>query len=346
MNYSLPIITAALVVAGFVSLAAPQTAKAPAVGVPGQALVAEAARRLAELPAVAAKLRQRATLFDQYLVGSGTYEQMRCEGRTLVRLEMRSDVWDGHGGDLRVPGAGRLTSLQLISDGITLWIRRDEEGQKTVSYVNLRRVQEALRAASDTRAAFESPPPLALVGLPLLLQGLADNFVFGEAAPGMLANVPVWIVRGQWKPEKLAVQAAPPGTSRLSDGSLTGEGPNSHVPDTVTLALGRDAFIPLFPYRIEYGRHAGERGHSASASRAHAADSTRDRKRVMFPFARRSEGAIWPLVTIELFEVRRSGAMDERRFTYPLGDQEVEDRTEAYLKRLGLGNGTGSRRLR
>ena len=163
-----------------------------AAEISGQQLVAEAASRLALQPAVAAKIRQRGLLMGQELVGSGAYQQVLSEGRTRIRLELRLQVDE------------RQTTLLQISDGVVLWIRRDDDAQRAVGYVNLRLVREAASRAGVDQVGSLSPESLAIGGLSQLLQGLERNFDFGPPVEESLVNVPVWTVRGRWKKERLA----------------------------------------------------------------------------------------------------------------------------------------------
>jgi hypothetical protein len=292
------------VVAAFAMLATTQAFSEKAVTSTGQALVEEAALQLARHPSLEAKIRQRVNLFGQQLAGSGSYQQVRANGATLIRLELKTQL------------AGQLTGLQQISDGVTLWIRRDKGGEKSTGYVNLRRIGEAV---CDTSSAHFPADALAIGGLQQLLKSLASNFDFGEATADSIGNVPVWVIHGRWKPEELA-GLLPEGTNAILNGpeSSSVELP-SHLPDRVTLTLGRDDFIPLFPYRIEYARRADESraGGIALGQGAGHADAE-------------------PIVTMELFEVRRSLDLDPRLFVHKLGDQHVEDLTPVYMKRFGL----------
>ena len=76
-------------------------------------------------------------------------------------------------------------------------------------------------------------------------------------------------------------------------------------PVQVVLTLGRDNILPLFPYRVEYQRT-------------------------------NKSGVLEPLMTMELYEVRRRNDLDPRSFEYNPGDQEVEDITRPFLLRLGI----------
>ena len=128
------------------------------------------------------------------------------------------------------------------------------------------------------------------------------------------------VLRGRWKPE-MRIPFLPDQRESI----LAGEPPRldllpTHVPDTVSVVLGRDEFIPLFPYRIEYGRCVAQQPIRTDRRESGVA----------------REPVFRPLVTMELFEVQRSLDLDPRLFIYKLGDQHVEDWTERFKRRLSV----------
>jgi len=307
MKYSLPNLTLGLALWALSQLASPHV-WGQAAEISGQQLVAEAASRLALQPAVAARIRQRAVLLGQELVGSGAYQQVLVEGRTRIRLELKLQVDE------------RLTTLLQINDGVVLWIRRDDDAQRTVDYVNLRLVREAARRSSTTPLGPVSPESLAIGGLSQLLQGLDRNFDFGPPVEESLHNVPVWTVRGRWKKERLAALLPDRKEQILAGAAIPPDLLPTHLPEHVTVMLGRDDFIPLFPYRIEYGRRDSPHTSSA-AERGRAGEGARSER--------------W-MVVMELFNVRRQWEIDPRAFEYHRGSEHVENKTDFYLQRLGL----------
>lgn len=304
MKYNLPSLTLSLVLGSWAVLAAAETPPSASTPASGQTLVAEAAQRLAAQPAIAAKIRQRAQLFGQELVGSGSYQQLRSRGRLLIRLELRLQVDE------------QLTTLQQINDGVILWIRHDQGREKSVDYVNLQRVRDAAKKAAYPQALSVSET-LAIGGLPQLLQQLDRNFAFDTAREAELSGVPVWIVQGQWKKEKLAALLPEQKQAILSGKPIPRDALPPHIPDSVSVVLGRDDFVPLFPYRLEYTRT--ESTTEAPGSRAGG------RREVT-----RS------IVSMELFEVRKQWEVDPNAFVYPLGDQRIDNLTDVYIRRLGV----------
>ncbi len=278
---------------------------AAAPGPDGQQLMAQAARELFQQPALEAKIRQRIDLFGHQLVGSGSYQQLGDGPEKLLRLELKLQV------------GNQITSLQQVSDGRFLWIRRDLPGQTSLSRIDLKQVRDAIRASGQTPAPDPGGNWMALGGLPRLLQGLNENFLFNSPPRAdQVGQVPVWVLRGQWRAERLAA----PLPNQRAD-ILAGRPPRleelpPRLPDSVMITLGRDDVLPLFPYRIEYLRQDGAGQGSGAGPPGIASPRS--------------------LVTMELFEVRRRADLDPRQFDYKPGDQEVADHTESYLKSLGL----------
>ena len=195
--------------------------------------------------------------------------------------------------------------------------------------MDLRRIREAARDAQQPPFVNNATVWMALGGLPKLLHSLDANFQFGEPSPDKIGPLPVWVLVGAWKTEKL-VQLLPDQRADI----LAGKPPQlerlpAHLPDSVVVVLGRDDLIPLFPYRISYRRQAGIEATDADP---------RDVATI------RDNDAASSILTVELFEVRGGVALDPRQFNYQAGEQEVADQTDLFLQRLGLSS--ASRRAR
>jgi hypothetical protein len=288
------------VLVALVALLHPPEVRSQADADSGQELLRQAARNLAQQPSLEAKIRQRVAIFGQYLVGSGSYRQLTIGQSKRLRLEMKLHV-----------AADQTTSLLQVSDGRTLWIKQDAGDQQSLAYVNLRRVRAAI--AEDALLASQADG-IGVGGLDFLLRGLDEAFEFDTPQPQMMGDVPVWELHGRWRAEKLRdwipkeQGGAAEQLEQLPD----------HLPHTVVVTLGRDEFFPLFPYRVEYRRHA-------SASPTAPSSPTRQ-----------PDSAI---VTIELYEVRNYRVDDPRHFEFHLNDQPVVDVTDEYLARLRVGEG-------
>jgi hypothetical protein len=270
----------------------------------GQQLVADAARRLDNETSIAAELRYRAHAFGHQVLGTGSYLQSGAGAGRRLRLELRMQVGE------------KPATLQEIRGPDDYWIRKDvPPGEPLLRRVDLLQLRRALRG--DQPVADDVLPRgawIMLGGLPRLLATLEQSFDFAapradevplSGASGEQKSLPIWIVDGQWKPARLA---------GLTGGSQQSGHLPEQMPDRVEIVLDRtDKVLPLFPYRISYWR-------------------TPERKKSDSSAPQRQE-----LLTLELFNVRRVGAIDPREFQYSPGDQEVLDLTTAYIQYLGGG---------
>lgn len=263
----------------------------------GGKLVDQAARQLLALPGIQAKTRQRVNVYGQHLVGSGDYLQWVQGPQLLLRLDLKLQIGQ------------QVTSLQQISDGQILWIRTDLPHRKSLARVNLQRVR-------SVASQLPTPPSptywMALGGMPKLLARLSEQFVFEPAQPKVIGHLPVWKIDGHWKPDILAQLMPDDGdTFRPEDREPLLKLPEP-LPHGVTLILGRDRVIPLFPYSISYFRYQPRDEEQADAT----------------PLPR------VPIATLELFEVRLRPDLSPEDFDYRPGSQEVQDQTSQFIARL------------
>jgi hypothetical protein len=214
--------------------------------------------------------------------------------------------------------------VQEIRGTDAYWVKRDVPPlPPSLGMVELGKLRRA--AAQAAPAGTDVLPQgdwIMLGGLARLLTALDANFVFNQpradelrftATDGKsLATLPIWMVSGQWKPEKLAalVEREPGKIGALPE----------QLPDRVELVLGRtDDVLPLFPYRITYWR-------TPAPPKNAAKDAS--------PLPPRE------LLTLELFNVARKN-IDPREFQYQPGDQDVQNLTQHYVERY-----TGDTKLR
>jgi len=269
----------------------------------GQQLVAESARCVASEPAISAELRYKIDAFGHALVGTGSYLQFGSGAEKLLRLELRMQVGE------------RPAVVQEIRGAESYWVRRDvPPAPPSLGVVDLRKLRKALTQSGESAASDVLPQGqwIMLGGLARLISSLEQNFAFAapraeelrfNSADGKsMVRLPIWIVGGQWKPEKLAALVGrEPGKS----GALP-----EQLPDRVELVLGRtDDVLRLFPYRITYW-------HTPAAK-------AEDKERA---------GEPRELLSLELFNVSRK-PIDLREFDYQPGDQEVQNLTQFYVQR-------------
>jgi hypothetical protein len=276
--------------------------------------VAQAAKNVDAERGVKANMRYRVEAFGHQLTGSGTYLQRRSGAKKFLRLELKTQVGD------------QVATVQEICGEEYYWIRRQVPHAATsLGRVNLSQLHRALADADGHLPAGPGQTWIMLGGLPKLLEGLHQNFDFETATASELEfalpenhvdRLPVWIVRGTWKPAQLQ--------ALLKKKGATGGQLPEQIPERVELILGRsDKIFPLFPYRITYLRRENQT--PATADRAGQG-----------PASSPPAGKLIPLITLELFDVAYpQEEFDPLRFEYNHGDQEVDDLTLAFINKLG-----------
>ena len=281
---------------------AAQTAAAPTTTVPenqlsGKELMQDAARRTAGQSTVSARIRLRANLLGQPLIGSGTYAQLRSSRGLLLRLELAVQMGD------------QQTSVKQVCDDRHLWIHRRWGEVDSLSRVDLRRVEQAAQATPEPLRADVMSSLLATGGLPKLLSQLLANFDFDAAPPRarMVGDTAVWTVVGTWQPDALR-QLLPDSQKWVPKGESGLHQLPPHVPHRVVVTCGQDN---LFPYRVEFNRVNEER-----RSAGQPGDHT--------------------IMTVELLEVELGKELDPRQFNYNPGNAKVADQTDLFIQSLGL----------
>ena len=264
-----------------------------------QRLVANAAAAIGRMPSVSAKIRQRVDLFGHQLVGSGSYLQLGTGAEMLLRLELKIQT-------------DHVTSLQQICDGRFFWLRRDLIDKISLSRIDLRRVRQAIKQSRGSLQPSSATGWMALGGLPKLMESLDANFRFNEVRASQLRGLPVWVVRGRWKPEKLANLLPDQKDAILAGNRIEIDRSPAHLPTLVTVVVGQE---DLFPYRITYERPVIRADRDSRAG---------------------PDGETKPIVTMELFEVRVGAPIDPLQFVYQPGDLEVADHTKRYLRSIGI----------
>ncbi len=262
--------------------------------VSGQELVAQAAQRLLLAPGLEAKTRQSVHVFDQKLIGSGEYCQLTQGPKLFLKLDLKLQVGD------------QARTLRQISDGDSLWEVRGQGDLQTFSHVNLGRLREV---AGNTQPLVSPSFWMAIGGIPRLLANLNESFVFQAAVPAAIGEHPVWRVEGEWKPAMLARMLPHQKEAILAGGKARLQELPEQVPHGVTIILGRDQIIPLFPYSFSFYRNIVVDPQTGQVVRQ-------------------------PIVTWELFEVRIRPDLRPSDFDFRPADQEFQERTEHYVARL------------
>ncbi len=273
---------------------------APGPTLPPQAILQSAVKTLESRRSVAAKIRFEGNLFGKHLVGWGNYLEWQRSPNRLTRLELRSQV------------GSHTSSLVEVCDGAYLWRCRKLSGRVKLSRIDVEQANRGLgKATATTRQGGMGMLP-GLGGLPRLLRGLDANFEFATAEAGRWGTLPVWRIRGRWRPD--AIAQILPGQKEAIE---KGQAPDlsklpKHLPDEVVLLLGMEPH-DRFLYRIEYRRTIPEAVANAAAEPGKT------------------------LTTMQLYDVVLDGPIDTDRFTYqPPDDLEFTDETQRFLESLGV----------
>jgi hypothetical protein len=258
-----------------------------------------------QLQSVQARIRYRANLFGQQIIGAGLYLQQGHGDNQQFRLELKTAVGQ------------QLSTFQQVCDGKYLWQYRDtfnkpnpdksaDAQRPTITRVDLLKVRQSLEDGQPKHRV-EPIGQLALGGLPKLLDGLQHSFRFTRVEAGQLDTLPAWIAVGSWRAEALA-----PISKELAD-QVAHEKPLNlkvlppQLPEQVWLYVGQDDF---FPYRIEFRRRADAKGRGAA------------------------NVEMLPIVTCEFYEVRLNAAINPHEFDYQPGDADILDTTSNVVKEL------------
>jgi hypothetical protein len=250
-------------------------------------LVEQALRQLASHQTVAAAINLTSSVFGESLVASGQYLQGPKDSRRL-RMELKVQLGE------------KVCSLQQISDGQALWIRRTTITQSFLGRVDVPRALVALQQA-DLRPTVEG---LALGGLPLLLDSLYRGVEFRAARTDRLGAMPVMVISGTWKPS-LLVHFLPDQREAIEAGTPADLGRMpAYAPNEVEVFLGRD---DLFPYKIDF-LHSRTPGTRASGDRV--------------------------LASIKFVDVKIDAPIEASQFIYQPGEIVPIDETAAFVGRM------------
>jgi hypothetical protein len=181
-----------------------------------------------------ARVRVRVALFDQDLIGAGTYFQTGVGQQKKLRSELRLQTGE------------TVVSAFQVCDGRYAWSNTETFIGPMLTRVDLRRLRQRRE-----QAGAELPEELwAWGGLPKLLKQLETNFQWDQAQTGYLEadKTPAWSIRGMWRGAEYA-KLVPQQAGQVAGGVLEGFPPQ--IPGSVTLYIRQTDY---FPQRIEYRR--------------------------------------------------------------------------------------------
>lgn len=201
-------------------------------------------------------LRQRGILFDTKLETHGTYLQADGgKGGTRISLEIESE-------SLKL-------DVQMINDGVYFFRKirtkrggnilssvdsaKGKPGEPIVERINLRLVRE--RYAHD-----KSWPGhwIAFGGLYLFMDQARKAFDFDKPGTGKIKGIQYSLLKGVWKPEKLALLVPDQKGSILNRKTLDWKRIPRQIPLEIEVYLVESGPLAGFPYRIVFYRPADD----------------------------------------------------------------------------------------
>lgn len=209
-------------------------ATVPVQETPAQRILERTRYELDRLEHFSARVRCRVALFDEELIGAGTYFQSGAGQQKKLRSELRLQTGD------------TVISAMQVSDGRYVWSNMETFAGPILTRVDLRRLRQQREHAGN-----ELPEELwAWGGLPKLLKNLETSFQWDQALTGYLEadKTPAWSIRGMWRGEEYA-RLVPQQAGQVAGGVLSGF--PQQIPGSVTIFIRQQDYLPQ---RIEYRR--------------------------------------------------------------------------------------------
>ena len=239
---------------------------------------------------VQCKLYQEVQMYDQHLLGHGAYLQ-GPPGYFWSSLELALKTGGEHD-----------AIVKQRCDGNRLWIFRSMDGLPRLSCVDVKRVLAAARAEGRERTAV---PALGIGGLPKLFDAVEKGFRFTDVRQQQLEKKPVFVLRAEWKPDRLLRWLPEQKEAIESGGKLDLSKLPPPVPDHLLIYLGA---TDLFPRRIEYRRAS--------------ANVQNPNKEI--------------LLLLSFSNIAFDRPVDRRSFVFEPGPMPMADETDSYIRNLGL----------
>ncbi|MGC4006577.1 MAG: hypothetical protein QM811_27030 [Pirellulales bacterium] len=276
------------------------TAVAASAADPAAAIFDRAKSELQRRRTIQARVRYQIDLFDQRLIGAGSYFQSGDAGEKKSRLELRMQMGD------------ELIAWTECCDGRFVWSAGETGFGRQLSRLDLKRIrqkQEQLRGVSS----FTDGSPWLWAGVPKLLNELGAHFEWDRAKTGYFEpdNAAAWSMRGMMRKSSMT-WLLPKQTAAVEAATTPGQfrAFPQQMPGCVSLYIQQDSY---FPRRIEYRRPSQDKDDQTPPER-------------------------WPLcVVMEFTDVVLDRDLDDSVFLFePNKQEELLDTTDGMLQGLGL----------
>jgi hypothetical protein len=259
-------------------------------------IVAAALTGLGRADSLSARVRQLARVGDVVLKGGGRYLQSGTGDEQRFRFESK------------LTADTEEFDVLEVNDGLYFWSYRKLGLQPPrLTRIDTRRVRERLVTFGIPEQATAAP---YLGGVQRSLALVREWFRFEAVSSGMIDDVPIWIIEGQWDRDRLAALLPDKAEAIKSEamkgpaGITAGDLPEG-MPWSVRLSIGKRE---LFPFRIEWLAVPGRRPVAATTPEV--------------------------VAVLELYEVRVGDPVDATAFVYKPATEGLMDVSENYAKSL------------
>jgi hypothetical protein len=264
-------------------------------------IVAAALTGLGRAHSLSARVRQLARVGDVVLKGGGRYLQSGTGDEQRFRFESK------------LTADTEEFDVLEVNDGLYYWSYRKLGLQPPrLTRIDTRRVRERLGTFGIPEQSTAAP---YLGGVQRSLALVREWFRFEAVSSGMIDDVPIWIIDGEWDRDRLA-SLLPDKAEAIKAESIKAEaikGPAGitagdlpeGMPWSVRLSIGKRE---LFPFRIEWLAVPGRRPVAATTPEV--------------------------VAVLELYEVRVGEPVDATAFVYKPATEGLMDVSENYVNAL------------
>lgn len=254
-------------------------------------IVAAALTGLGRADSLSARVRQLARVGDVVLKGGGRYLQSGTGDEQRFRFESK------------LTADTEEFDVLEVNDGLYYWSYRKLGLQPPrLTRIDTRRVRERLGTLGIPEQATAAP---YLGGVQRSLALVREWFRFDAVSSGMIDDVPIWIIEGQWDRERLAALLPDKAKAIKGPAGITAGDLPEGMPWSVRLSIGKRE---LFPFRIEWLAVTGRRPVTATTPEV--------------------------VAVLELYEVRVGEPVDATAFVYKPATEGLMDVSENYVNAL------------
>ncbi|MFO0422500.1 MAG: hypothetical protein ACK52C_02460 [Planctomycetia bacterium] len=249
------------------------------------------------------------------LTGLGRAQSLSARVRQLARVEDvvlkggGRSIQSGTGDEQRFRFESKLTAdteafdVLEVNDGLYSWSYRKLGRQPPrLTRIDTRRVRERLGTFGIPEQETAAP---YLGGVQRSLALVREWFCFDAVSSGMIDDVPIWIIDGQWDRDRLATLLPEKAEAIKGPAGITAGDLPEGMPWSVRLSIGKRE---LFPFRIEWLAIPGRRPVAATTPEV--------------------------VAVLELYEVRVGDPVDATAFVYKPATEGLLDVSENYVNAL------------